>query len=224
KSLMEGGYQIHTTIDKGAQTAAVNAASRGGSIMAGQPENLQAALVAVQPGTGRVLAYYGGDDGTGSDYAGVYRDENGDLLGYGNHPPGSSMKVYTLAAALKANFSLRSYWRWQPYRMPDGRDDIQNVSTCGNMSSDDDRPCSLLQSTISSLNVPFYQVTLSVGPASVLTLARDAGIRWMWNDAGEAIDLVAQPDMPAVVPSQFDAHLGIGQYGITVLDHANGLA
>jgi membrane peptidoglycan carboxypeptidase len=224
KSLMEGGYQIHTTIDPGAQAAAQNAASRGGSIMGGQPENLQAALVAVQPGTGRVLAYYGGDDGTGSDYAGVYLDQNDDLLGFGYHPPGSSMKVYTLAAALKADFSLRSYWRWNPYTMPDGRDDIRNASTCGNMNAGDDRPCSLLQSTISSLNVPFYQVTLSVGPAGVLTMARDAGIDTMWNDAGEPIDLAAQTDMASVVPAQFDAHLGIGQYGVTVMDHANGLA
>ena len=49
--------------------------------MAGQPTNLQAALVAVEPGTGRVLAYYGGDDGTGADYAGFYIDEDGDVTG-----------------------------------------------------------------------------------------------------------------------------------------------
>ena len=39
---------------------------------AGQPPNWQAALVAVEPGTGRVLAYYGGNDGAGADYAGWY--------------------------------------------------------------------------------------------------------------------------------------------------------
>lgn len=222
--IAEGGYQIYTTIHPGAQTAAVNAASRAGSIMAGEPENLQAALVAVQPGTGRVLAYYGGDSGVGSDYAGVYRDANGDLMGSGYHPPGSSFKVYTLAAALKANYSLRSYWRWNPYTMPDGRDDIRNASTCGNLPAGDERPCSLLQSTVSSLNVPFYQITLSLGAGNVLALARDAGIRWMWTDAREAIDLTAYPDMSAVVPSQFGPHLGIGQYPVTVLDHANGMA
>jgi membrane peptidoglycan carboxypeptidase len=222
--ISEGGYQIYTTIHPGAQAAAVNAASRSGSIMAGEPENLQAALVAVQPGTGRVLAYYGGDSGIGTDYAGVYLDENGDLMGSGYHPPGSSFKVYTLAAALKANFSLRSYWRWNPYTMPDGRDDIRNASTCGNLPAGDERPCSLLQSTISSLNVPFYQITLSVGAGNVLALARDAGIRWMWNDNREPFDLTAQPDMGAVVPSQFGPHLGIGQYPVTVLDHANGMA
>ena len=45
--------------------------------MYGQPANLQAALVAVEPGTGRVLAYYGGHDGKGNDYAGFYYDEAG---------------------------------------------------------------------------------------------------------------------------------------------------
>ena len=43
-----------------------------------QPANLQAALVAVEPGTGRVLAYFGGHDGKGADYAGFYFDENGE--------------------------------------------------------------------------------------------------------------------------------------------------
>jgi membrane peptidoglycan carboxypeptidase len=222
--LKEGGYQIYTTIDPGAQAAAIKAASRSqGTIMNSQNANLQAALVAVQPGTGRVIAYYGGDSGTGADYAGVYTDENGILQGYGYHPPGSSFKVYTLAAALKAGYSLKSYWDWANYaKMPDGNTQIHNASTCGNQSQT--QPCSLLDSTINSLNVPFYRLTLSVGPANVLQMARDAGITTMWNDAREPSDLTQLPTMSSVVPSQFDTHLGIGQYSVTVLDHANGLA
>ncbi len=83
-----------------------------GSFMFGQPDNLQAALVAVQPGTGRVLAYFGGADGKGNDFGGFYYDEKGDATGIGRFPPGSSFKVYTLAAALKAGISLDSYWPW----------------------------------------------------------------------------------------------------------------
>src|SRR5437764_9399787 len=59
-----GGFRIVTTIDKRAQDAAGAAADihrptapAGGP---GQPANWQAALVSVEPGTGRVLAYYGG--------------------------------------------------------------------------------------------------------------------------------------------------------------------
>ena len=63
---------------------------------------------AVEPGTGRVLAYYGGSDGTGSDYAGWYFEEDGTATGYGSHPPGSTFKVYDLAEALRQNISLES--------------------------------------------------------------------------------------------------------------------
>ena len=84
--------------------------------MFGQPANLQAALVAVQPGTGRVLAYYGGHDGTDVDYAGFYFDEKGEATGVGRHPPGSSFKVYTLAAALKAGYSLQLVLALDPAR------------------------------------------------------------------------------------------------------------
>jgi membrane peptidoglycan carboxypeptidase len=227
KFIREGGYQIYTTLHRGAQEAAQAAASRAaqGGPMAGQPENLQGALVAVQPGTGRVLAYYGGDDGKGSDYAGIYIDEHGEYTGVGRYPPGSSYKVYTAAAALKANISLKSYWDWNPHDMPGrtGANRIQNVSTCGELKAGDDTPCSLLQSTISSLNVPYYAVTLSVTPTKVLETARDMGIDYMWTDARERHDLRGI-DIKTVVPSSFDTVLGIGQYPITVLDHANGLA
>jgi membrane peptidoglycan carboxypeptidase len=105
-----------------------------------------------------------------------------------------------------------------------GANRIQNASTCGALKAGDRTPCSLLQSTISSLNVPFYQVTLSVGPAKVLEMARDAGIDYMWTDDLERRDLRTVTDMGTEVPEKFDSILGIGQYGITVLDHANGLA
>ena len=55
--------------------------------------NLQKALVAVDPSSGAVLAYYGGSDGTGFDYAQAYRQ------------PGSSFKPYVLATALQQNLA-----------------------------------------------------------------------------------------------------------------------
>jgi membrane peptidoglycan carboxypeptidase len=63
-----------------------------------------------------------------------------------------------------------------------------------------------------------------VTPAKVLEMARDAGIEHMWNDDLERQDLGKGRDMNEVVPSQFNFELGIGQYPVTVLDHANGVA
>ena len=106
-----GGFQIVTTIDKRAQDAAEAAAditrSTAPSVVRGQPPNWQAGLVAVEPGTGRVLAYYGGNNGRGADYSGWYYDDDGNAVGFGQHPPGSSFKVYDLAEALRQNISLR---------------------------------------------------------------------------------------------------------------------
>ena len=42
--------------------------------MKGVPDSQTAALVAVEPYTGRVVAYYGGPKGEGTDYAGYWSD------------------------------------------------------------------------------------------------------------------------------------------------------
>jgi membrane peptidoglycan carboxypeptidase len=122
QSIEDGGYTIYTTLSPQAQSAAERAADEtvDGSVMKGQPATLQSALVAVEPGTGRVLAYYGGHDGKGNDYASFYYDEKNEATGVGRYPAGSSFKIYTLAAALKAGISLRSYWQWTPTISPVG--------------------------------------------------------------------------------------------------------
>ncbi|HEX6869945.1 MAG TPA: transglycosylase domain-containing protein, partial [Micromonosporaceae bacterium] len=112
--IRNGGFKIVTTINKDAQAAAERAADitnpKAPYKLRGQPANWQAALVAVEPTTGRVMAYFGGKNGAGADFAGWYYDEEGDPVGFGSHPPGSTFKVYDLAAALKAGISLWSYW------------------------------------------------------------------------------------------------------------------
>jgi membrane peptidoglycan carboxypeptidase len=82
----------------------------------------------------------------------------------------------------------------------------------------------LLDSTVASLNVPFYGVTVAVSPAKVLEMAKSAGIDTMWTDDRKLTDLTKVKDMGQVTPSKFDTILGIGQYPVSVTDHANGLA
>ena len=116
---MTRGYRIVTTIDVKAQKAAQAAARRAAktSPMKGQPKNLMAAMVAMEPKTGRVLAYYGGESGVVTDFAGRNVDGSGNRTG--GHPPGSSFKIYTLAAALEAGKSLQSRWKSDPFK-PEG--------------------------------------------------------------------------------------------------------
>ena len=63
-------------------------------VMSGEPENLRQALVAIDPRTGAVRAYYGGPSGTGTDYAQAQRQ------------PGSSVKPYVLATALEQGIGV----------------------------------------------------------------------------------------------------------------------
>jgi len=218
ESIRAGGYQITTTIDVDAQQV-LNAAV--GSAMNGQPSNLKAAGVVVEPGTGRVLAYYGGTEG--NDFAGVYIDEDGSTTGYGYHVPGSSFFVYTVAAALKSGYSLNSRWQWTEHEQRGRGAGLLNPvgSRCeGNPTGD---TCSLLDSVTSSLNIPIYDVTVSVGESNVLAMARDAGIGMIWDDTRKRIDL--RTTAPETATNQsIGAEVGFGQYPVTVVDQANAMA
>ena len=91
EQLDTGGLQITTTIDTQAQEAAVNAVRK---IFVGEPEELRSAVVSIDPHTGGVRAYYGGEDGAGYD------------LAQAKLQTGSSFKVFGLVAALSQDIPL----------------------------------------------------------------------------------------------------------------------
>ncbi|MGC1214215.1 MAG: transglycosylase domain-containing protein, partial [Micromonospora sp.] len=222
QALSRGGYRITTTIDTRIQRAALDAAQRAtkGSELYGQPKNLMAAVVSIEPKTGAVRAYYGGDNGTGTDYAGKNMD-NGVLSG--GHSPGSSFKIYTLAAALKADISIKSRWKGSAFTPEGVKFKVSNAGadkvSCGDS-------CTLEVSTLKSLNVPFYYITEKIGPDKVLDMAKQAGVTTMWRtdtNPAKAYDLT-KADPKDLAPSPFFNVIGYGQYPITVLDHANGVA
>ncbi len=70
RELAGGGLRITTTLDPRRQQQAVQSARGPPDQRAGAPRS---AMVAIDPGTGGVLAYYGGDDGRGTDYARAQR-------------------------------------------------------------------------------------------------------------------------------------------------------
>ncbi|MDR7276501.1 transglycosylase domain-containing protein [Catenuloplanes atrovinosus] len=205
-------YKIQLSINPAVQKAAEEAASRKSesSPMHELPENHQAALVAIDPKTGQVLAYYGGDDGAGFDFAGLN----------GGHSPGSTAKMYTLAAALREGMSMES--RWDSTIEKDEERD-REISNAGRTPPACAKSCSLEEMTIRSWNSPFYMMTKEMGPEKVVEAARDAGIKSMWTNDGDEIDLTAV-EPTAVAPSKFDVEVGFGQYPVKVIEHVNGLA
>ena len=188
------GLRITTTLNAGAQRQA--AAAETGTLD-GQPANLRSALVSIDPRTGAVVAYYGGADGTGFDYAQAYRQ------------PGSSFKPYTLATALEEGIGV--YARRdgsQPQNFPDREAPVRNSEggECGD--------CTLKEAITRSLNTTFYGLALEVGPAKVAGLAHRAGV------AAEGPDATATLERNGVTGGA----IGIGEYEVRPIDQAVGFA
>ncbi|WP_327001756.1 penicillin-binding protein [Dactylosporangium sp. NBC_01737] len=239
-AIRNGGLKIVTTIDRTVQQIAVREASRNAeSNMGQQPANLQAALVAVEPGTGAVKAYYGGDSGNAGDYAGYHRDPvlgTGEESCCGGHP-GAPFSVYTLATALMDGYSTDSYWNGEsPQDFPgSGRsikmnNPVRNVgettAAAPQCRSGSPKWCTLDEVAVMSLTAPLFGVAEKVGPAKVIDTARAAGITEMWATVDGKVQKVdvAGNNGQAVFPKYFNTEVAIGQYPVTVLDQAAGMA
>jgi membrane peptidoglycan carboxypeptidase len=210
------GLRIVTSIDPRAQRALEKQLNRdiGDSTMRSQKANLIGAGVVIDPATGRVLAYYGGsNDGTGTDWAGDDQP----------HPPASSFKPYTLAAALEAGISTRSLW--DATEMTKGLNGAEfDVANAGREvdTLECKTRCTLETLAIQSFNVAFFKVARKIGPDEVVDAAHRAGVKTLWTD-----DPVTPHRLDAGIPqgrNVFDYQVGFGQYPVSVLDHATGMA
>jgi membrane peptidoglycan carboxypeptidase len=157
--LKQRGYTIVTTIDPNAQRLAQEAVD---SVMKGQPANLLPAMVAVDPTTGEVRAYYGGANGNGIDWA-KQRQE-----------PGSSFKPFDLVALLEKGKGLGEKYDGSSGRQFGGPDSpkIRNAGgdTCG-------KECTVALAMKKSINTVFYDIALNtVGTQAVANAAHQAGI------------------------------------------------
>jgi membrane peptidoglycan carboxypeptidase len=207
-SINTKGLRITTTIDRSAQAAAQTAIKDHMSNLQPWQQNLLPALVAIDPNTGAVVAYYGGAKGDGYDYADGYR------------PPGSSFKPYTLATALTENIKGAK----PAYAL----DSVFNGSLCVDIAGShicndpSDAPYSgfktLAYAMKVSLNTTFDGLAYKVGPANVANMAHAMGIGRTRVDDGK----------PTLVNAAGQTNFGIGigdaDYSVRPLDQANGFA
>ncbi|GAA1589976.1 transglycosylase domain-containing protein [Actinoplanes couchii] len=221
--LEKGGYTVTTTINPKIQAAAEKAGSRLSktSPLYKRSAKMQSAVIGIDPGTGEVLGMYGGDDPTGTDYAG-YMSGNGEgVLPKAGQSPGSTFKIYTLAAGLKADMSFDTVWDGTKERKGGGK--ISNAgadpgAVCGGKIAF----CDLRTGTIKSYNFPFYWIADTLGSDKVIDAAHQAGVDTMWNDDFEKIDL--NNANATKLNNNFDNEVAFGQYRVVPLEHAAGVA
>ncbi len=207
EQIRAGGLRITTTVDRAAQDAAIAAVD---DVMAEQPrEVLRQALVAVDPKSGAVRAYYGGDVGAGVDavdYAQARRQ------------PGSSMKPYVLATALEQGIGVNSRRDGSsPQTFPDREAPVRNSSgaSCG--------ACTLVEAMTRSLNTTFYGLAYEVGPDEVRATALAAtGMPETWPANGGLLD--DKPTLAAPETGVTGSSIGIGEYEMRPIDQAVGFA
>nr|WP_245557425.1 transglycosylase domain-containing protein [Corynebacterium terpenotabidum] len=150
-----GGLKITTTIDAAKQQAMVDTVTSKLSVY---DESVRAAGVAIDPKTGGVVAYYGGDDPNGYDWA------NAGLQ------TGSTFKIITLAAAVEQGIPTSALYDSSPVVSGDSTVTNDSGETCGT--------CSLAQALKMSLNTSFVRLTQSLdnGAQDVADMAHRLGV------------------------------------------------
>jgi membrane peptidoglycan carboxypeptidase len=158
------GLRITTTVDPRRQQHVVDAAH---GALDRQPVNLRSAAVAIDPKTGGVLAYYGGDNGLGLDYAQVRK------------LAGSTFKPFVVLAGLMQETPVGLGEVFDGREMPGLR----------NADGADCDECDLKQAMTVSNNAVFHTLTEQIGPEAVAAAARAAGITAPLDDPTEGIAL-----------------------------------
>ncbi|WP_197382712.1 transglycosylase domain-containing protein [Mycolicibacterium mengxianglii] len=190
------GLQITTTIDPKAQSAAEDAVAE---TLEGQDPDMRAAVVSIDPKTGAVKAYYGGNDAQGFDFA------------QAGLPTGSSFKVFALVAALEQGKGLGYQVDSSPLTVNGIQ--ISNVEGggCGT--------CNIAEALKRSLNTSYYRLMLELanGPSDVADAAHRAGIA----ESFPGVEHTLSEDGKGGPPNN---GVVLGQYQSRVIDMASAYA
>jgi membrane peptidoglycan carboxypeptidase len=160
--LLVGGLVIKTTLDQQAQQSAVDAVNR--FYPSNAPEDLRIGLAAIRPGTGEVLALYGGRD---------YLERQLNDATQSITQAGSTFKPFAIVAALEKGIPLTSMWNGDS---PQTFDDLGKPYEVFNYGNNGWGQVDLMTATKHSVNTVFVPLGINVGPDKVVDVARRAGI------------------------------------------------
>ena len=181
--LLVGGLVIKTTLEQRAQQSAVDAVNKYYPTKA--PDNLHIGLVAIRPGTGEVVALYGGRD---------YLERQLSDATQSIALAGSTFKPFAIIAALEQGIPLTSMWNGDS---PQTFDDLGKPYVVSNYGNEGWGQINLLFATKHSVNTVFVPLGIKVGPNTFIDVARRAGIP----------DSVAMMPTPSVVLGVASPHV-----------------
>lgn len=180
EQLLVGGLVIRTTLDERAQQSAVDAVTKFYPKSA--PENLRIGLVAIRPGTGEIIALYGGRD---------YLERQLNDATQSIALAGSTFKPFAIIAALEAGIPLTSVWNGDS---PQTFDDLGKPYVVSNYGNKGWGQTDLLNATKHSINTVFVPLGMKAGMDNVVDAARRAGIP-------ESVAMIATPSVVLGVAS-----------------------
>jgi len=162
EQLLVGRLVIKTTLDQRAQQSAVDAVNKFYPSKA--PADLRIGLAAIRPGTGEVLALYGGRD---------YLKRQLNDATQSITQAGSTFKPFAIIAALEQGIPLTSMWNGDS---PQTFDDAGKPYEVFNYGNEGWGQIDLNFATKHSINTVFVPLGIKVGPTNVVDVARRAGI------------------------------------------------
>lgn len=158
--LYRGGLVVKTTLDLQTQQAAEKAIEATLN-RKGDPS---AALVALEPGTGAVVAMVGGRDFATQQF-------NAAVQGNGRQP-GSAFKPFVLATALANEVSPEQTYESGPVKLPVGNQTWSVTGASGGRSG----PMRLREATEKSVNSVFAQLIVDLTPEKVVAQGQKMGL------------------------------------------------
>ena len=160
--LLVGGLIIKTTLNQKAQLSAVDAITK--LTPKGAPADLHIGLAAIRPGTGEIIAMYGGRD---------YLERQLNDATQSIALAGSTFKPFPLIAALEAGIPLTSMWNGDS---PQTFDDLGRPYVVSNYGNEGWGQVDLLTATQHSINTVYVPLGMKAGLDKVVDVARRAGI------------------------------------------------
>ena len=162
RQAFEGGLTVQTTIDGDLQEAAEAAVNQ----WLPNTDGPRASLVAIENGSGKVRAMVGGDD---------YNTAPFNLATQGQRQPGSAIKPFILAEALRQGISPNSVWA--SHKLEINVPHSKEIFTVNNYEGAYSGSTTLARAITFSDNSVFAQVGIKVGTRRIARLAERMGIR-----------------------------------------------